>query len=252
MRITFVGTGTCVPTTGRAQPAVLLERKGKKMLVDCGDGTVAQLWKLGIIFWDIDSIFITHYHADHFGGLMFFITALHVAVMNYPKRRSKPLYIYGPVGFKKVLNTLRKIMFHEATKDSYNVVPVEIRKSMTINGVKVSTFKPEHRKESIGYRFEFDEKSVVYTGDTAYTERIVEAARNADMLIAECTFPNGKKNDVHLDPQSLGEIATKANAKMVVPVHINELFGKDQLRKELKDAYKGKIIIPKDGMKITI
>ena len=251
MKITFIGTGTCVPTTGRAQPAILIERKGKKMLVDCGDGTVAQLWKLGIKFWDIDSVFITHYHADHFGGLIFMITALQVAISNNPRRRSKPLYLYGPKGFARVVETLRRIMLKGADMP-YRIITVEMTKPMTVNGIRVSTFRPKHRKESIGYRFESGGKVVVYTGDSGYTENLIKASKNADILIAECTFPNKTKSNIHLNPDELGKIATKASAKMLIPVHITELFKGEQLRDQLKAAYKGKIIIPKDGTVINI
>jgi ribonuclease Z len=93
IEITFLGTVSGIPTKDRNHPAIVLEYYGeqkKTLLFDCGEGTQRQLLIAGISFMDIDNIFITHWHADHFAGLIPLIQT-----MNLEKRR-KALYIFGP------------------------------------------------------------------------------------------------------------------------------------------------------------
>src|SRR2546428_4314550 len=93
LEITFLGTVSGIPTRDRNHPAIILEYYGEQkdtLLFDCGEGTQRQLLIAGINFMDIDKIFITHWHADHFAGLIPLIQT-----MNLEKRR-KPLKIFGP------------------------------------------------------------------------------------------------------------------------------------------------------------
>lgn len=93
IEITFLGTVSGIPSKERSHPAITLEYYGEKkdtLLFDCGEGTQLQLMKSGISFMDIDRIFISHWHADHFAGLIPLIQT-----MNLEKRR-KELKIFAP------------------------------------------------------------------------------------------------------------------------------------------------------------
>lgn len=93
IEITFLGTVSGIPSKERSHPAIALEYYGEKkdtLLFDCGEGTQLQLMKSGISFMDIDRIFISHWHADHFAGLIPLIQT-----MNLEKRR-KELKIFAP------------------------------------------------------------------------------------------------------------------------------------------------------------
>jgi len=101
--ITFLGTVSGIPSKERNHPAIALEYFGEKkdtLLFDCGEGTQLQLMKAGISFMKIDKIFITHWHADHFAGLIPLIQT-----MNLEKRR-KELKIFAPEAEKFVSNIL--------------------------------------------------------------------------------------------------------------------------------------------------
>jgi ribonuclease Z len=91
--ITFLGTVAGIPTKDRSHPAIALEYYGRTkeiLLFDCGEGTQLQLMKAGISFMQIDKIFITHWHADHFAGLIPLIATLSL------EKRTKELKIFGP------------------------------------------------------------------------------------------------------------------------------------------------------------
>ncbi len=106
--ITFLGTVSGVPTKNRNHPAIAIEYFSKKrdvMLWDCGEGTQKQLMKAGISFMDLKQIYITHWHADHFAGLLPLI-----ATMNLEKRKDK-LEIFGPEA-KRFVNILLSLGYY--------------------------------------------------------------------------------------------------------------------------------------------
>src|ERR1017187_5596908 len=96
----FLGTAGSVPSARRGLPAVLLSRGGDRLLVDCGEGTQRQLLRsVGLV--DLDRVFITHFHADHWLGLPGMLKSFAL------RERSEPLTVYGPSG----LDDLMKAMF---------------------------------------------------------------------------------------------------------------------------------------------
>ncbi|MFH8080995.1 MAG: ribonuclease Z [Candidatus Aenigmatarchaeota archaeon] len=101
--ITFLGTVSGIPTLDRNHPAIVLEHYTKTrevLLFDCGEGTQKQLMKAGISFMQISKIFITHWHADHFAGLIPMIQTMNL------EKRKKPLMIFGPEAEKFMSNIL--------------------------------------------------------------------------------------------------------------------------------------------------
>src|SRR4030066_2105550 len=96
MKLIILGSGTCVPSLKRSAPGYYLQAEDWQALVDCGSGTLLQLERAGKSYKDIDAVFITHGHPDHFADLMPLIHAL----LATPKfRREKDLYIVAPGGF---------------------------------------------------------------------------------------------------------------------------------------------------------
>ena len=103
IEITFLGTVSGIPTTKRNHPAIVLEYSSDErqvMLFDCGEGTQKQFMKSGISFMRVDKIFITHWHADHFAGLIPMIQTMNL------EKRKKPLKIFGPEAERFVSNIL--------------------------------------------------------------------------------------------------------------------------------------------------
>lgn len=103
LEITFLGTVSGIPDKKRNHPAIVFEYSSDikdYLLFDCGEGTQVRLMTSGISFMKIDKIFITHWHADHFAGLIPLL-----ATMNLEKRK-KELKIFGPEAEKFVTNIL--------------------------------------------------------------------------------------------------------------------------------------------------
>jgi ribonuclease Z len=141
IKITFLGTGAAIPTVRRHHPGILIHYGPDFMLWDCGEGTQLRLEKVKVSPLKINKIFITHWHADHFGGLLPLIETLHLC------RREEPLEIYGPdasrfvdalvemsywgIGFEiKVKECGKKPIEKIFENDRYEVYSVKVKHSV--------------------------------------------------------------------------------------------------------------------------
>ena len=98
----FLGTGGAVPSARRGLPAVLLSRGGDRVLFDCGEGTQRQLVRsVGLI--DVDRVFLTHFHADHWLGLPGMMKTFAL------RERERPLTVYGPPGLKRLMGAMEVV-----------------------------------------------------------------------------------------------------------------------------------------------
>jgi ribonuclease Z len=90
LEVVFLGTGCGIPTKYRSHPAIWVRYEGDHMLFDCGEGTQRQMITAKLSFMKVDRIFITHWHADHWAGLIGIMQSMNL------EGRKNPLYIYGP------------------------------------------------------------------------------------------------------------------------------------------------------------
>ena len=259
VKVTILGSGTAAPRLDRNMSGYLFEAGKKKILFDSGAGTIRQLLKLKINLLGIDNIFYTHLHNDHINDLGAIIWS-----SNYGMKRKKPLNIYGPKGFKKYFKVLMgKILKPAKLNYGINVkemwdnsiikIPINGKNNEIINNknnIIIKSIKSKHTDASVSYRIEYNNKSIVYSGDTDYSNEIIKISKNADTLILECSFPDNKKVEGHLTPSLCGKIATKANVKKLVLTHFYPEADKVDIKKQCNKEYNGNIILAKDFMKI--
>lgn len=247
MKLTILGSGTAAPLLERSCAGYLIETGSKKLLFDSGAGTIRRLLELKINLFEIDNIFYTHLHNDHINDLGAIIWS-----NNYGGIRKKALNLYGPQGFKQYhIILLNKLLKPHKLNFEMNVK--ELRNSIIkINNIKIKTRQIEHSTttKSIAYRVEHKNKVLVYTGDTDYCNETIEIAKNADVLLTECTLPN--KAEGHLTPSLAGRIASKANVKVLILTHFYPKVLKTNIKKQCAKEFKGKIILARDKMRINI
>lgn len=249
MKLTILGSGTPAPLLDRNCAGYLLEADGKKLLFDSGAGTIRRLLELKVNLFDIEHIFYTHLHNDHINDLGAIIWS-----NNYGGVRKKPLNLYGPTGFKKYCSILINKLLNPS-KFNFKINIREFKKSaIKIGNILIKTHPTKHSKttKSITYRIQHKNKSLVYTGDTDYCKQTIEAAKNTDVLLIECTLPDNKKVEGHLTPSLAGKIAAKANIKTLILTHFYPEVLKTNIKKACSKEFKGKIILAKDKMKINI
>ena len=141
-----LGTGGSMPMPDRALSSLYVRVNGRLLLVDCGEGTQTGVRKVGWGFSHVDAILITHFHADHCGGLPGFL----LSIAKTP--RTEPVHIYGPVGLKQVVSGLCVV----CPPMPYPVILHELRDgdSFEAIGLKVTCFALHHSVPCLGYRFE--------------------------------------------------------------------------------------------------
>lgn len=247
MRLTILGSGTAAPLLDRNPAGYLVEAGNKKLLFDSGAGTIRRLLEVKTNLFDIEHIFYTHLHNDHINDLGAIIWS-----SNYGGTRKKPLSLYGPKGFKKYFGILLDKLL-KPSKLNFKLNVDELKKStVKIIDITIKTFPIKHSytTKSVAYRIEHKNKLLVYIGDTGYNAQAINAAKNADFLMIECSLP--KEVEGHLTPLLAGKIAAKANAKALILTHFYPEVLKTDIKKECAKEFNGRIILAKDKMRINI
>lgn len=229
LSVFFVGTAGSVPSARRGLPAVLVRRGGERLLFDCGEGTQRQLVR-SVGLTDLDSVYLTHFHTDHWLGLPGMLKSFDL------RDRDRPLTVYGPHG----LSELGKVMRLVYGRLSYDLRLVELDPNETVGGpgYAVSAVPVRHRGTAVGYALVEDDRPgrvdptvarglgvapgpdlgrlqrgetvgevrpeqvmgparegrrVVISGDTSPCEALAVAAQGADLLVHEATFAHDER-----------------------------------------------------------
>jgi ribonuclease BN (tRNA processing enzyme) len=202
-RLITLGTaGGPVPRAHRAQSSNLLIVNGTPYLIDAGDGTARRLAKLRFNFRNLGTIFITHGHNDHTGGLGLLLST------QWGAQRTQPINVYGPPGTEGLIKAAAQYLNYDAEiriSDGSRSTPIEkvfyghdvgtgvVYQDANIKVVAAENThfhfpagSPGHGKyKSYSYRFETPDRVIVFTGDTGASDAVTELARNADVLVTE-------------------------------------------------------------------
>jgi ribonuclease BN (tRNA processing enzyme) len=231
LRLQFVGSGDAFGSGGRFNTCFRVEGPSGDFLIDCGASTLIALRKLGIDPNAIGTIFISHLHGDHFGGLPFFI----LDAQFYSRRRTS-LALVGPPGFRDRLSAAMEVFFPGSSmatrKFEIDIQEIAPGTSLEVNGIAVSAVEVRHAcgAPPLALRFQCDGKTIAYSGDTEWTEALVEVGREVDLFIVEA-LSFDKQITQHLDYASFRANARRIAAKRIVLTH----FGPEMLAR-LGDA----------------
>ncbi|MGH2993393.1 MAG: ribonuclease Z [Solirubrobacterales bacterium] len=149
LSLVFLGTGGSVPTARRATACLLLRRGGDRVMFDCGEGAQRQMHRsTGLV--QLDEIYVTHYHADHYLGLPGLLRTYQL------QDRERPLVIYGPPGLKDLFGAIRRIV----GRPSYGLelVELEAHEAVRRDGYEIRAFPVDHRVRAYGYALVEDDR----------------------------------------------------------------------------------------------
>jgi ribonuclease BN (tRNA processing enzyme) len=203
VELQVLGCGDAFGSGGRLHSSFLLTSNGGRLLVDCGATGLLAMRRFGVDPGSIGSIALTHLHGDHYSGLVFLLLeARHVS------KRKAPLEIAGPPGLEARLMSTMELMFPGSTEIGY---PFPLTFTELLAGVSTrvgdATVTPRevvHPSGAPSYalRVELGGRVVAFSGDTEWTDALLEVSRDADLFICECLhatpFPN-----YHIDYQTL-------------------------------------------------
>ncbi|HWN81531.1 MAG TPA: MBL fold metallo-hydrolase, partial [Candidatus Udaeobacter sp.] len=221
------------------------------VLFDGGSGTLRRLAEAGIDYRTIDQLFYTHLHPDHTGDLVPFLFAQRYRPA---PPRTTALSLHGPRGFQSFVTQLKVIYGRWIEGPDYAVEVRELWDSATaVGSLRIAAVPMRHSVAAVGYRItDGDGLTCAYTGDTDVTPRVVELARGAELLIADCAMPDESKIDGHLTPGLVGELATEAGVGMVCLSHFYPPCDRVDVVAQCRRTFAGPVIAAADLMQIEL
>lgn len=228
MQVQFVGCGDAFGSGGRFNTCFHVRGAQSNFLIDCGASSLVALKHLDIALNDVQAILFTHFHADHFGGLPPFMLDA-----QFFSKRTSPLTIAGPVGLKGWYERVMETAFPGSSKTAqkFELRLIELKEGETaeIEGFRVMPFLVEHGDpggQCLALRIEAEDRIIAYTGDTQWTDVLVEAGQDADLFIAEAYFRE-KQIPFHLDLAKLEAHLDEIKPKRLILTHMSDdMLGK--------------------------
>jgi ribonuclease BN (tRNA processing enzyme) len=250
--VTVVGSGTAAPRLRRRQSCVVVRAGGETLVFDLGSGAVRGMVRAGLDPFAVDRVFFTHFHPDHTVDVVPLMFALKYGS---GEERERPLKLYGPEPFEEFFGRIANV-WGEWMLGGYPTeilsLPRACPSPLDLPGCRLIWAPAEHRPESIAYRLEGASGAFVYTGDTEYSESVVELARGADTLLIECSFPDEAPVPSHLTPSGVARIATEAGVGRVVLTHVYPPADELDLVAEVGRGYDGEVVLAEDGLELAI
>lgn len=256
MRVTVVGSGTVHPSSEWTQSCVVVEVGGKMLVFDLGYGAVSGMLRCNLDPFSADHIFFTHFHPDHTSDI---VPLLFTTNYGLEEPRTKPLVVSGPEPFGDFWEAVSSSWGEWTTPKDFdltvNELPLKASEPLSLPGAILSWAKSEHRPESIAYRLDRSdahEGSFVYTGDTEYSELVVELARGAHTLLIECSAPDDSPIPGHLTPSGVARIASEASVRRVILTHVFPDTARLDLVSEVRKGFGEEVLIAGNGLRFEV
>ena len=222
IQVQFLGSGDAFGSGGRLQTCIYVQTSTSKFLLDFGSSGLISFRRWEVSPAEIDTILVTHLHADHFGGIpIFLIDAQHVS------RREKPLVIAGPPSTENRIQQAQEIMYPGSSKVRYQFplkfIELGEGRKTQIDQLKVTPYEVVHSSGAPAYaiKVETEGKIITYSGDTAWCDSLIEATQNADLFICEANYFQ-KKVKYHMDYRTLMRHRSKIRCKRMILTHMGE------------------------------
>lgn len=278
MRVTLLGTGSPVPSDTRYGMSTLVQAGDFNFVFDAGRGVTVRLDQAGVLLGDIDGVFLTHYHSDHVNGLADLWMTGYLPAFG---GREAAFNVYGPTGVENLVAGLRqahsddievRVADGELAKDTTEIKAHEYSDEGIVfdqNGVTVTAFDVQHDPEdaiepAMGYRVDYQGRSVLISGDTVPNENVIKHGTGVDLLIHEVAefedtsaLPGVYAH--HTNPRQAGEIFTQTEPRMAVYSHIVNGTSADapgispeELADRTRENYDGPLTVGEDLMSFIL
>jgi ribonuclease BN (tRNA processing enzyme) len=256
MQITFLGTGSAMPTGDRFQTGILLEGGKKPLLVDCGSGVLQRLAATDVGYEGVDTVLLTHHHLDHVSDLLALLKARWLA-------GEDELTVLGPEGTEELVYGLLEV--HDYLQDRAELTVREVDPgSFSVAGYDVAAMETRHSMYCLAYRFEIpgdggrgqEPPAFTFSADTEAFEELIEFADGSALLAHDCSFPDEVDVDNHPTPSALGRTLADADAE-VGRVYLTHLYPHTEGEHEamlnsIGEHYDGDVRFAKDRRTVSV
>ncbi|SFK83056.1 Ribonuclease BN, tRNA processing enzyme [Halogranum rubrum] len=243
MRVTFLGTGSAMPTADRVQTGLLLEEEDRTLLVDCGSGVLHRLSQTDVGYEGISTVLLTHHHLDHVSDLLPLLKARWLA-------GEESLEVVGPTGTKNLLDSLLEV--HDYLQERVELRIREVTAdSFEVAGFAVEGHKVRHSMPGLAYRFD---DAFTFSGDSEAFAGLTNFADGSRVLAHDCSFPDEVDVANHPTPTQLGEALAGCDIDRVYLTHLYpHTEGK---HREMLDAieaqFDGDVRFARDGLRFEV
>jgi len=221
VEVLFLGTGDAFGSGGRFQTCFAVRAEATQFLIDCGASSLIAMRRFGVDPSLLDTILLSHLHGDHFGGLPFFVLDAQFS------RRMRPLAIAGPPGVEARVRDAMEVLFpgSSSVQRKFAVEFTELAegRETVLGPIAVTPYGVVHPSgaPSFALRVACGGRVIAYSGDTEWTETLVEAARGADIFICEA-YVFEKKIKYHLDYRTLTEKRSRLGCRRLILTHMSD------------------------------
>ncbi|OGD11091.1 MAG: hypothetical protein A2Y86_08440 [Candidatus Aminicenantes bacterium RBG_13_62_12] len=252
-----LGTGGAAPTAERDNTAFALESESRITLIDCPGSVLLKLKKAGLDPRRLDSLLVTHVHPDHIYGLP---SLVHGLMLEEGRLR-----IFGSGESLEFCGRLLDLFGLREPKIRMRVEFVEIAPGVRFrvhDNLEADGFPVPHTTASLAFHLYYKDSrnGWVFSGDTPPVPEVFKRAREADGLVHDCSAPerffiqHPALRTMHTSALELGRRAQEAGVERLIPCHFfgEAEFSLDEIEKEIRRHYRGRLIIPGDMEKIRL
>ena len=247
MRLTVIGCGDAFGSGGRANTCFWIEAGGTNVTLDFGATSLVELKRRGLDPNRIDAVVISHLHGDHFGGLPFLLLDY-----QFDSGRTSPFTIIGPVGTSERIAQAQEVLFPGSSKLAWRfafaVIDLGCGVCQRFANLTIQSREVIHPSgaPATGVRLTGEGRTVAFSGDTSWTEALVDLAEDADLMVIDC---HGVAEDraPHLDWPTLEARRDQLKAKRIMLTHMN-----DAMLGRMDAAKAAGFLVADDGLAIDI
>lgn len=219
VEVRFLGSGDAFGSGGRFQTCISARSEAGRLLIDCGASSLIAMRRFDVDPLEIDAVLISHLHGDHFGGLPFLI------LDSQFRRRTRPLIVAGPPGVEVRVRDAMEVLFPGSSrverKFPTTFIEFQDRAKADLGLCAVTPYGVVHASGAppFALRITCGGRVIGYSGDTEWTEALIEAARETDLFICEA-YSFGKRIKYHLDYRTLMEHREELRCRKLILTHM--------------------------------
>jgi len=248
MQLTILGSAASWAGDGQACSGYLIEDEGTTLLLDCGNGSLANAASVTDVT-SLDAVIISHTHVDHFADLFSLQAALRFA----PEGPVGSLPLYLPEGLWERLGALLSEHGRAQLAEAFEPHVIAEGDKLRFDDVTVTPRAVDHDGPTFAFMIEAGGACLGYTADTRDGSAVRDAVAGCDVLLAECTLPDEYAGMApHLTAAEAASIATDSGAGMLLLTHLWPTADHERMLRRASAAFSGEVFLAEELMTVEI